>query len=365
MSFNISAGNPRAHRIRVYYEDSSTIYEGMPVCYNYDTTDNWFGGTLTAGVVSGTGTTAEGSQNEGKYIRVEDPSTTNLQWFAGVVAKGAWLTLDGPRIIEIYAPNGAIVPCRVDIDTTEAGRTIVAIEDDSQALTALGTSSNYTTRPVGVAAEDISTTGLCLVELDPNMFICQDLATSSNSLIVSTTGTGYSALNRINVTDAFSAGSFCAFEIKSTHTGGVEAGMGLGFMVKTVINTTGPTARSCAAGIQLRIDSGTISTEVAALRLYLRETAATWSVAGSYGASVLSLTCQVTTDVTANKLSWILIENDGAQIPDQFIYVPVIGDIGDVACAIGGTVTFNTQDRMIPVRIAAHTYYIPLLETNS
>ncbi len=133
MSFNLTAGNPRAHRVRVYFENSgsATIYEGMPLCYNYDTTDNWFGGSVSLGVVSATGTTAEGSQNEGKYIRVELPADNNLMSFAGVVASGGWVGKADARVLDIYVPNGAIVPVRCDVDTT-VGTTILAITVSSQ-----------------------------------------------------------------------------------------------------------------------------------------------------------------------------------------------------------------------------------------
>ncbi len=102
--------NPRAVRIPVYYEGTNTIYEGMPVCYNYDTTTNKSG--------YNSGTTAEGSQNEGKYWFVEDPASGNLNWFAGVVAPGSHIGETGPRVIDIYIPNGAVVPVRVKSSVT-------------------------------------------------------------------------------------------------------------------------------------------------------------------------------------------------------------------------------------------------------
>ena len=65
MSFNLSGGNPRAHRVRVYLFGTTTILEGMPVCYDNSTT-NWHGGSMAAtGEVTESTTTAEGSLNEG------------------------------------------------------------------------------------------------------------------------------------------------------------------------------------------------------------------------------------------------------------------------------------------------------------
>lgn len=115
MSIYNTAGNPRAHRVRVYYEGTNTIYQGMPLCYNHDTTTNWFGGTVSNGEITASTTTAEGSQNVGKYIRVEEPSLNNQRFFAGVVAPGGWVGTSGPAILDVYVPNGAIVPVRTDL----------------------------------------------------------------------------------------------------------------------------------------------------------------------------------------------------------------------------------------------------------
>jgi len=170
MSFNLTAGNPKAHRIRVYYEGTSTLYEGMPVCYNFDTTDNWSGGSMTLGAVTATTTTAEGSQNEGKYIRVEDPTTANLHAFAGVVAGGSKGigTTTGLTAIDIYIPNGAIVPVRTDASTT-VGVTVLGIANGSTLCASGGA-------PVAIAWETVdrsSTNGITLAKLDPTMFVRQ------------------------------------------------------------------------------------------------------------------------------------------------------------------------------------------------
>ena len=59
--------DPKAKRISVYYFGTSTIYEGMPVCYDNSTT-NWLGwGEATFGASpTEQSVTAEGEQNEGK-----------------------------------------------------------------------------------------------------------------------------------------------------------------------------------------------------------------------------------------------------------------------------------------------------------
>lgn len=162
---NLTAGNPRAHRIRVYYEGTSTIKEGAPFSYNYDTTTNWFGGSVSVGAVTASTTTSEGSQNEGKYIRVEDVTADNQEFFAGVVAKGGWVGKAGPRVLDIYVPNGAIVPIWTDKS--------VAIKDplylEHGELTLVNATQVGMGHRVGVCAETIdrsSVAGLALAKLD-------------------------------------------------------------------------------------------------------------------------------------------------------------------------------------------------------
>jgi len=120
--------DPKAKRITVYYEGSDTIYEGMAVCYNQDTTTNWSGVDRADGTESTT--TTEGSQNEGRWIRVEKPATANLPFFAGVVAKGSGaIGSAGPALIDIYVPNGATVPVRGTESFTIGDRIYLAAAD--------------------------------------------------------------------------------------------------------------------------------------------------------------------------------------------------------------------------------------------
>jgi len=178
-----------ARRKRVYYTETSTIYEGMPVCYEYDATANILGYDKGAGgdVVCQTTpeTTAEGNQNEGKFIRVENPDVDNIDFFAGVVAGTSYSGMTGPRWLDIYIPNGAIVPVRANIECI-VGRTILAVQDNVQALgnpttdidefgrDSIGT---VVSRPVAIAEETDATldttAGIILAKLDPNIFLAQ------------------------------------------------------------------------------------------------------------------------------------------------------------------------------------------------
>ena len=165
-----------ARKKRVYYTETSTIYEGMPVCYEFDATTNVLGYDKGAGgdaaCQSSPTTTAEGNQNEGKFIRVEDPDANNIQYFAGVVAGSSYAGLIGPRWLDIYIPNGAIVPVRTDLNCL-IGQTILAVTTASQEL---GVPLAADSRAVAVAEEtvDRGTAGLVLARLAFDQFIYQD-----------------------------------------------------------------------------------------------------------------------------------------------------------------------------------------------
>jgi len=196
MADNLTAGNPRAHAVRVYYFGTSTIYEGMPVCYDNSTT-NWFGGSVAdTGEITASTTTAEGSQNEGKYIRVENPNADNVSMFAGVVKRGGWVGKTGPQILDIYTPNGAVVPVRTDSNCL-IDQTILAITTASQEL---GVPISTDTRPVAIAREeyDRGTAGLVLAELCPERFMFQDMGGTALSVDDANTTTG-TQINHSNI----------------------------------------------------------------------------------------------------------------------------------------------------------------------
>jgi len=144
-----------ARKKRVYYEGSDTIYEGMALCYNQDTTDS----TRTSGT-----TVDEGDQCDGKWMRVEKPKTANLKYFAGVVASGSHCGLAGPRWVDIYVPNGAIVPVR-GTDNHSIGEALFIANADYE-LTNVPQVGGF----VGYAMETVdrsSTEGLLLAKLLP------------------------------------------------------------------------------------------------------------------------------------------------------------------------------------------------------
>lgn len=285
MSFNLTGGNPLAHRIRVYFEGGATVLEGMPVCYNYDTTDNWHGGSMTLGVVTETGTTAEGAQNEGKYIRVELPGDGNLIHFAGVVAKGSpGVGKAGPAAIDIYVPNGAIVPVLCDVDTT-TGVTILCIQEGEEEL---GFSNGISTsRPVAIAMETEDglggTADITLAKLDPNLFLYQTLDGTAMSI---GSGTAYGAINITTSTAAFNqgpqinytntgtgAGGMIGFRITCTEAGTALAGNVYALWAQAEFSTSGASTAGEIAGVWSKAyvpaDAGTITGAVSGIKISL------------------------------------------------------------------------------------------------
>jgi hypothetical protein len=107
----------QAFRKKVLFEGSDVIREGMPVAYNYDTLENINGVDTAVAALPRSGTTAEGGQNEGKFMRVEKLSVANAKYFAGVACSESE-GLSGPRWIDIYVPNGAMVNVYTDVDVT-------------------------------------------------------------------------------------------------------------------------------------------------------------------------------------------------------------------------------------------------------
>jgi hypothetical protein len=165
------AGNIDRRRKKVKYLDTSTIYEGMPVCYDFDATTNITGYSKSEGgevdCQTTPTTTDEGYQNEAKYLVVEDPAAANLNWFAGVVASGSWCgtTGTGDKWIEIYIPNGAIVPVRTNANCT-VGVTPLGVGTGGQYVELVTGDSDPL--PCALAEETVdrsSTAGLVLAKM--------------------------------------------------------------------------------------------------------------------------------------------------------------------------------------------------------
>lgn len=178
--------DPKAKRVTVYYEGTNTVHEGMLVHYNHDTTTNWSGIDKSAaeGAATYDTDTPEGSQNEGKWIRVEEPSDANRRFPAGVVAKGSdGIGKVGPSSVDIYILNGATVPVYTDRSVTINDPAHMEVGQNTVVNLDLGGEQ------IGWFMETIdrsSTAGLALVCLMP--------PDQSSVAASSTLGVGYSPL---------------------------------------------------------------------------------------------------------------------------------------------------------------------------
>jgi len=348
-----------AEKKRVLYEGNSVIYEGMPLCYNYDTTDNVDGYDATDG--AGT-TTDEGHQNEGKYIRVEDVGNDGIMAFAGVVAGSnlEGVTGDGHQWLDIYIPNGATVPIRTGIASTRM-QTLLAIKSgaDSFENPVYGTRSATCAIAMETVDND-SADGLCLAMLfHPIMF---NKGSQDHDYEAFKAGVGHDT-GDLNVFKEYlqiwsTGGTFktrmwetdvCADGCSCPYGGVISATLRLfaasdaqgGAVVNSYINTQFDSGSVIGAGVNVK-------------NLYLRlfDDGATMTSA-DYLCN-LYLENHIDSSSGANYQIYSYVH--GSDDLDAFIYAPNNKSLGAIAAS--GDLTFTTDDILIPINIGGSTYYI-------
>ena len=311
--------NPVAVKKRVLYEDTSVIYEGMPVCYNYDSTTNVDGYDATDG--AGT-TTDEGHQSEGKFTRVTDPENNAIMHFAGVVAGSDLhgVTGNGHQWMDIYIPNGAVVPVRCDVDTT-AGVTLLAITVDSQEF---GRPVALTSRVVALAMETEDALGagadITLARLDTGLALFQDLDGTALSLGA---GTDTVIGNHINLTYAGTQGGFEALRVTATQTGAMAAGGGSCAILAYLSCTGGDTSAAATYTrtiLSQLVLSGTINNGGAILTAGHFQTGGAPTLTAISHCAVLYCEYGITTD-GGGESEVIALVNGNATNLDQIMYI--------------------------------------------
>ena len=359
MSLPTWALDPKAERITVYYEGTSTIREGMPLCYNYDTTDNWTGAgaitaTTTATNLTETGTTAEGSQNEGKFIRVEDPTTANLQWFAGVVAGSDHAGQAGPRALDIYIPNGAIVPVRSYVSSTVGVNALAIMNGQIYLGNPNASTTNGAARYVAIAEETVdrsSTAGLCLARLCPDEFLYQSQGTTK--LMFATAGTVDVAANFINADSNQTSGGFTALWVRSNTDAAGNSDTALGIYGEANVNAVFGASSLMAHRFSLNLWGGTQTAgEIAAVQAEIYEEGA--NLTGSTLICPLFLRTQIdsTNPPAANSHYMIACRVDGADKPDGLLFANSADAVGFIAK------TSAAVTHVIPIRVAGTTYWL-------
>jgi len=366
---NLSWGNPVAHRVRVKFNTASAVvYEGMPVCYNYDTTVNWAGGSVArTGEVTASTTLTAGTPETAasKYLEVENPADGNIQWFAGVVARGGWVgktvsaTAGVGLLLDIYVPNGAIVPVRAGVDCT-IGRTVLSVIAATQYL---GHALDATeARPVAIVEESVnrSTAGLILAKLDPNMFIYQDATGSSLQVGVGATAAAASqVVNRINVSTAQTAGQFSAMRIyANVESGGIALSYdyGLALYVQSTYKSGCTFQSATTAGFWMNIDSGANTTgtgaggHVSVIQAGIYQAGDDPWEDDQVTLSCIQCNLQIEDDPGNNCLNYIRMRNDGAHAIDGIFS---FADQADCGYAVSSA----TVSATIPFLIGATVYY--------
>jgi len=361
-------------RVLFYNRSSSavTLYEGMPVCYLFDTTTNILGYDKGAGGLpnsqSSPSTTAEGYQNEGKFLIVEKPYSDNLLWFAGVLTsakKGKSVAATSYEWIEIYEANGAIVPVRTDLNCV-AGRTILAIESDSDDLT-VPLAANQA-RPVAIAEETVdrsSTSGLVLARLCPEEFIYQDH--TGDALILDDDATAAETVNSINLVFQGTGGPKRGLYAVGEIAGAGHSNYGM-WKFRTYLNGAATqTVHALSANLHIK-DDGTLTDtgEWASSPLYVTvetevsETAPTLS-GGSLAGIYIGYYVDESTAAPAKAYAFHF-NNHASYNWDGLIRMGS-GDLGDSAS--GGdeanhVVGFDGDGstRKIPILIDSTTYYL-------
>ena len=350
-----------AQRKRVYYtETTSTIYEGMPVCYEFDATTNVLGYDKGNSAVGST--TAEGNQNEGKYLRVEDPDADNIHAFAGVVAGTSEAGKLGGRWIDIFIANGAVVPVRTDQNCT-VGRTILAVHTGEQHLTGPYETAGRTVAVAWETLDNSSAAAIVLAKLDPNMFLCQK--GDGSALLVDDQDTGNTLfLNQIKVDFATVTGNVCALTVQSICSAGAGSN-GCGASLYVQGDLTGVASEhwnpfGCWANITGGVQTGTHLT-VAEFGIY----ASGANLDACESLSCITLRNQVSSTNPPNAVHNIFrVVQDGGGDSADFLfsfYTPeTVGLATESNAAVSHVIPINVENAGGGV---AGTYYIMISDT--
>lgn len=368
MSSVVSFGtNTAAQRKRVMYFGTSTIYEGMPVCYDNSTT-NVLGWDTGATTPSASTTTTEGGLNEGKFLRVENPNADNVNMFAGVVAHGPKVGTTGVATgvwLDIFIPNGAVVPVRTD-NNCLIDQTILAVTTGSQEL---GVPLATDSRPVAIARETIDrgTAGLVLAELCPYRFIHQDTGGTALSVDDADTTTA-TIVNRININTLQTGGRFTAFEILAQAGGTIACtGYGIALYTQTDVNAI-MTGQNAGVSHWTNINAGgDIAGDYYGLEVGIYESGADLSgIAGSDTIAPLCLRFQLdgTNAPGANtKYQMYLRSEAGGTHPDGLFACytdQAIGMIAKTSAAVSHIIPIYMNASGV---LASGTYYIMVSDT--
>lgn len=362
----VDGSDPIAQKKRVVWrptDSTDVLIVGQPVFYNSNATTDYKERSTTP--ISGGTAYAEGSQNyNARLFVVERPYTdyagdVNLEAFAGIVADlGSRAGADGD-FINIFIPNGAIVPVYTDIACT-LDRTILAIRTGADNVSYPGYD-----RCIGIAKETkdrSGTAGLVWAKVDPNLF--ESLGTYANHLQIPDESGADVIVNRMYVDSAQTAGSFnlVSWEGWLDGAGGFDEGM---FKMKAYLNaaaTDGCTTLSVGFTIEAAgefTSSGASQYGNGPLRLSIGTVGTPDLSGGPDTLCAVNIAYNVNEGGGAPNMAYAFHFNSGTYKWDGLIHTMNAGDIGDATVSTADVTSQDSaSDKNIPVKLGGVVYYI-------
>ena len=229
ISMSSGAIDPIAQSKRVFFRpvDSTDVLKiGYVVCYNSDSdTDHKERTVDPTHLGLREDTYADGAQDKtGRLFIVEKPSGDNEGDIAGIVKTlGPKAGADGD-MIEIWVPNGAMLPCYVEAVAVN-GRTPLYVKSGSYYLNDDGS------KIVGLAQESIdrTTAGVCWVKVD------RQLNLNAISTVYLTALSGDARIKQLQLRSDSTVGtSIKAYNLYGAFYGAGHGGCDAGFISVTV-----------------------------------------------------------------------------------------------------------------------------------
>ena len=370
--WTVGMDDPIAVRKRVKFNPSTTtdtVRVGDLVCYDWDLAGDVEERTTNPasahmGSDDNETTYAEGAQSyNARLLLVEKPATANLMFFAGVVAALGPEGGGHGDTLEIFVPNGAVVPVMCDQYCT-VGRTIVAVRNGAYE----GSYPSSAARPIGIAMETVdrsSTDGLVWVKVDPTLFMWNYHA---SKLMIDDEGTTSDHIvHRINVTTAQTGGRFTAFEIVSESSGAINTtGYAAALYVEHDVTAALGGGQQATASIWTNITGGTQTCcQYFGLEVGLYETGATITGVGCIAPRCLRTQLAQATSAGTHYMMYLRTEGDASDAPD-----------GLFACYSAKAINMDAKTsaavtHVIPIKMfitesggpTAGTYYIMVSDT--
>lgn len=359
VSMSSGAIDPIAQSKRVFWRPvaadvADVLKVGYAVCYNSDSDTDHKERTADPTHLGLTEDTyADGAQDKtGRMFIVEKPSDDNEEAFAGIVkCLGPKAGADGD-MIEIWVPNGAMLPCYVEADCV-VRRTPLYVKSGSYYLNDDGS------KIVGLAQETITrtTAGLCWVKVD------RQLNLNAISTVYLPAASGDARIKQLQVRSDSTVGtSIKAYNMYGAFYGTGTGGCNAGFLSVTV-EQRGASCVSHIVGImaQARVKGSSDLTAVLSAGIDL---VGIFAAAGCPYTTYATMTGNVyairsklmLNTAVAGKAAQILFERTGANAAD---YLFEAGDLG----SIGGHVITSdptpvADDVAIPVKIGGLNYYL-------